>query len=255
MKNAQFNYPGVSCQCITYKRADFLEEAIESFLKQDYPGPKELIILNDDEEQTLHFNHPEIKIFNIKERFSTIGEKRNESVKLSKYDLLMPWDDDDIYLPHKISFCVEKLKSQGLEYYNLNQGFYFSMSEKIIDLVANLFHANSTYTRKLFNKIEGYSKLNVGEDMDFEHKLMQITSDFLVENFHKNEKITKQNTTYFYRWGGVSHHLSSSKNKNALEEVKKYRSITEKRKGDIYLKPHWKEDYIELAKKYYEKFT
>jgi len=37
----------VSCQCITYDRVELLEEAIESFLRQDYKGEKELVILND----------------------------------------------------------------------------------------------------------------------------------------------------------------------------------------------------------------
>jgi hypothetical protein len=51
----------------------------------------------------------------------------------------MLWDDDDIYLPHKVSFGVNKMLEYNLEYYNLNQGFYYSMQEKIIDLVSNLF--------------------------------------------------------------------------------------------------------------------
>ena len=45
--------PKVSCYCPTYGRTSFLEEAIYSFLNQDYDGEKELIILNDLEDQTL----------------------------------------------------------------------------------------------------------------------------------------------------------------------------------------------------------
>ncbi|MCL4258972.1 MAG: glycosyltransferase family 2 protein, partial [Anaerolineales bacterium] len=50
--------PPVSCICPTYGRVELLEEAIESFLRQDYPGQKELIVLNDYAGQTLHFDHP-----------------------------------------------------------------------------------------------------------------------------------------------------------------------------------------------------
>jgi glycosyltransferase involved in cell wall biosynthesis len=89
MKNVQSNLPGVSCVCITYKRTDFLEEAIESFLRQDYSGKKELIIINDDNEQTLIFEHPEVKIYNFKDRFNSIGEKRNKSIEFSSYNLIM----------------------------------------------------------------------------------------------------------------------------------------------------------------------
>ncbi|MEZ4657920.1 MAG: glycosyltransferase family A protein [Caldilineaceae bacterium] len=49
----------VSCICLTYGRPAVLEEAIYSFLQQDYQGPKELIVLNDYVDQTLYFDHPE----------------------------------------------------------------------------------------------------------------------------------------------------------------------------------------------------
>lgn len=52
------NPPPVSCLCPTYGRVALLEEAIYAFLQQDYPGPKELIVLNDYEQQTLFFDHP-----------------------------------------------------------------------------------------------------------------------------------------------------------------------------------------------------
>ena len=60
----------VSCFCCTYGRPDVLEEAIESFLRQDYEGPKELIVLNDFTQQTLHFEHPEVKIINAEQRIT-----------------------------------------------------------------------------------------------------------------------------------------------------------------------------------------
>ena len=56
------NYPSISAKCITYGRVSTLEEAIYSFLQQDYPGEKELVIVNDYPKQKLIFDHPEIKI-------------------------------------------------------------------------------------------------------------------------------------------------------------------------------------------------
>jgi hypothetical protein len=38
--------PRVSCQCITYGRTTLLDEAVESFLRQDYPGEKELEVVS-----------------------------------------------------------------------------------------------------------------------------------------------------------------------------------------------------------------
>ena len=43
---SNITYPFISCKCITYGRVEFLEESIESFLRQEYLGKKELIIKN-----------------------------------------------------------------------------------------------------------------------------------------------------------------------------------------------------------------
>ncbi len=53
------NLPAVSCFCLTYGRPRVLEEAIQSFLQQDYAGAKEMIVLNDYADQTLAFDHPD----------------------------------------------------------------------------------------------------------------------------------------------------------------------------------------------------
>jgi len=53
----------ISAKCITYGRVDFLEEALQSFLLQDYAGERELVIVNDYPLQTLHFDHPQVRIY------------------------------------------------------------------------------------------------------------------------------------------------------------------------------------------------
>lgn len=96
------NLPAVSCFCLTYGRHRILEEAIQSFLQQDYAGPREMIVLNDYADQTLAFDHPEVQVINLPRRFRTLGEKLNAAVALASHDLLFVWDDDDIYLPHRL---------------------------------------------------------------------------------------------------------------------------------------------------------
>ncbi|MBV7332940.1 glycosyltransferase [Chloroflexi bacterium TSY] len=89
--------PPVSCICPTYGRVALLEEAIYSFLRQDYPGEKELIVLNDFAEQTLEFDHPEVRIVNLPKRFHSVGEKYKAAAALATHDLVFVWHDDDIY--------------------------------------------------------------------------------------------------------------------------------------------------------------
>jgi glycosyltransferase involved in cell wall biosynthesis len=109
VKPYNLNETGVSCVCLTYGRPTLLEESIESFLRQDWNGPKELIVVNDHPDQQLKFDHPEVTIFNIPRRLKTLGEKRNFSIALARWDNLLIWDDDDIYLPWRITETMKTL--------------------------------------------------------------------------------------------------------------------------------------------------
>src|SRR5262245_6518789 len=64
-------HPPVSCMCLTYGRPGILEEAIQSFLLQDYPGEKELIVLNDLAEQELACTARQVTVVNVPRRFRT----------------------------------------------------------------------------------------------------------------------------------------------------------------------------------------
>lgn len=80
--------PPVSCICPTYGRVALLEEAIETFLRQDYPSPKELIVVNDYAGQTLYFDHPEGRVINVPQRFHSVGEKY-KAAALAAHDLVV----------------------------------------------------------------------------------------------------------------------------------------------------------------------
>jgi cellulose synthase/poly-beta-1,6-N-acetylglucosamine synthase-like glycosyltransferase len=71
----------VSCVCPTYNRPPhyhhLLEEAIESFLRQDYPN-KELIVLNDCPGQELICDGPGVRVVNVGERFLSIYRRQTE---------------------------------------------------------------------------------------------------------------------------------------------------------------------------------
>src|SRR5581483_9236967 len=104
--------PRVSCICLTFGRPWFLEEAIESFLRQDYPGDAELLVLNDYAEQRLVFHgDPRIKLINCATRFDSIGEKRNAAIGAASGEILLTWDDDDISLPGRIRQSVEAIQA------------------------------------------------------------------------------------------------------------------------------------------------
>jgi glycosyltransferase involved in cell wall biosynthesis len=226
---------GVSCLCLTYGRPHLLEEAIKSFLLQDWDGPKELIVLNDHVQQELVFEHPEVLVVNLKRRLRSQGEKRNLSVALARYDNLLVWDDDDIFLPWRISETMKRLPSDQFfkcpNAWVMNNGV---MNNGVItEFGFNLFHSSSAYTRWLFEKANGYRPITQGEDADIEGRFKALG--------HRQDTILPRERVYYiYRWAHGSYHGTG-------RELKDINPIIQP--GTVVLRPHWRQDYAEAARK------
>jgi hypothetical protein len=108
--------PGVSVLCPTYGRAARLPGLVMSYLKQDYAGPSELVILNDRHDQVFTFDPtlaPSTKlvtILNVPQQFPTLGEKRNRLVAAATFPLVAWWDDDDRYLSGHLTKGVGRIR-------------------------------------------------------------------------------------------------------------------------------------------------
>jgi len=240
--------------CLTYGRTHVLEEAIESFLRQNYQGEKELIILNDFDQQNLIFKHPQVKIINIPQRFHTVGEKRSACAALCSHDILLVWDDDDIYLPHRIDFTIKKMLSNKKYYYFFKPIKAFVMNNnKIINTSYNIFHSGSGWRRELYDAVRGYAHMGSGQDLEIELA------------FEKYDISKKQNYTdikdeeiyYIYRWAGTeTFHLSGFEkdkegqkpgNKKVQEYIERKIQNSNIKIGDIELFPKWNLDYSQIV--------
>lgn len=225
--------PLVSCLMPTYGRVPkskhLIEESIESFLKQDYEN-KELIILNDCPGQYLFIDHPRIVIINSNRRFRTLGEKYNAMAALSSGDLLCTWEDDDICLPWRLTYSINKL---GNGDYWTGVGYWFWNGKLHYNHPIGICHNQSVYTRDIFNKIRGYRHISFGAD-----KYIEI--DFSSAGIKvKKEKIGVEEWYYIYRWRTGSFHGSGSRNMYEKLENNSYPE------GEYELIPTWKEDYVE----------
>jgi glycosyltransferase involved in cell wall biosynthesis len=245
-RTEDITYPPVSCICPTYGRVELLEEAIYSFLQQDYPGPKELIVLNDYEPQTLEFDHPEVCIVNLAQRFKSIGEKYEAAVALCSHTLIFVWHDDDIYLPHRLSFSVANF-DQTKGFFKANSAWFWNDGQ-VSGPERNVFHGGSCWTRDLFAQVQGYPHLNTGYDIGFEQLCEEARPGSIRVHPARPEEVY-----YVYRWSGTdSYHLSAlSQNGQADQEVL---AFVQKRaqwglikQGQIALKPHWRTDYSLLV--------
>ena len=189
--------------CCTHGRPHLLEEAIKSFLRQDYPGSKELVILNDQPEQELVFEHPQVRIINIKKSFRSLGEKRNACAALCSHDWLFVWDDDDIYLPWRISWSMQMVDAQR-PFFKADSSLILS-DGVLSGPEQNLFHSSACFRRDLFDRVGGYPHMGTGEDLEFENRIAEMLQVPSLESVGS----PREKLYYIYRWGGTgSYHVS-----------------------------------------------
>ncbi len=268
--------PGVSWICPTYGRCPtyqhLLEERIESFLLQEYAGPKELIILNDCPAQTLRmegashyviedgYGTPQsqdrtgrpVKIFNCRFRFASLGEKYNALVRLAAHDLLMPAEDDDLHLPWAISQAVRALgyypiaegghdtTAMSLGYWKSPQVWYMDARGLHWQHSVGVRHHAGIFHRVAWQKAGGYPHTSGAQDAVFDQKLGGHLLPAAPAGIDPSEY------AYVYRWGVQPHHLSGT-----LPHDDFYRQVGSLpvAAGTFTLRPHWREDYVALTRR------
>lgn len=255
MQNDSTNYfPPISCKCITYGRVDYLEESIYSFLQQDYPGEKELIIVNDYPLQTLIFDHPEVKIYNLKETFSTIGEKENYTLEKCKHDIIAVWDDDDIAMPNHLR-NIAKYFTPGSNLLHWHRGVLFSGEN--IEAITGLGNSGIVYSRDAWEAVGRHPLENAGYDMTLVVKMHELGRDKVVIAAPPDEEVS-----WFYMWGGRGYHMSGlgtddDSRPNAIQRhsahVEKLRQMGQIPTGDVKLVPNWTRNYLGILKNFIEK--
>ncbi len=102
--------PSISVLCAADGYPRLLPELVESFLRQDYAGLHELVILNDTPGQRLICNAQNVVVINAEAKFPTAGDKRNELLSLAQYDIVCFWESTDIYLPQHLTVLASRLQ-------------------------------------------------------------------------------------------------------------------------------------------------
>lgn len=161
--------PLVSCIMPTYGRPDYVNESVAMFLAQDYPN-KELIILNDCAGQVFVSEFPNVRVINAKSRWPTVGEKRNSCISLATGSVIAVWDDDDVYLPWRLSYSVSEMARLKTAFYRPSDYWAYWGDGDLHDnqsVPGWPGHAYVTYTKSLWEDVGGYTAVNVGHDAGF----------------------------------------------------------------------------------------
>ena len=172
----------------TYNRASLLSQAIKSVLEQIYTD-LELIVIDDassdNTEETVH-SFTDRRLCYIKQKHKGPSCARNEGIKSSCGEYIAFLDDDDLFLPGKLSSQVTKvvenpsaglvyglyLSSAGKESLFKTAGVCYQNLELKQLLLGPVFHWSTVMVqRSLLNDVGGFDETVCGEDWELTIRL------------------------------------------------------------------------------------
>lgn len=191
--------------CPTYGRIPYLGRMLASFLSQEYED-KHLVIINDDKNITLHCDYNNVTVVNCNRKM-TVAEKRNIGCSVGNYDIILPLDDDDIFLPNRIKNHVLKCENHGAY---RNAPCYIIYDNKFF--IDNSSPNSISFKKREWYKVGGYKVLEDtrADDLQLFYDLRK--SGVLLE---ENDQ---SNIDFVYHFGGVNYHLSCTPEKN-IEQI------------------------------------
>jgi glycosyltransferase involved in cell wall biosynthesis len=182
-RNGQTGLPLVSCIMPTYNRRQFVTQALQLFLRQDYPN-RELIIVDDgpDAIGDLTVNLPNVSYLRLPCR-NSIGAKRNLACRHAQGDFIAHWDDDDWYSTDRLRYQVAPILSgradmTGLEnalVLVLPEGEFWKTDARLHQkmFVGNVHGGTLVYRKELLTQGLSYPEINLAEDAYLLHYAVQ----------------------------------------------------------------------------------
>ena len=235
--------PSVVCRTATFGRQELLNEAVESFLRQDYAGPKRMFILDDCPGVEYWCDHPEINIENAPRRFATLGDKFNHLLSSFECDIVVNCPDDDIMLPWAISTIVEKIESRNVF---AGRGFWYMQAGQLRKFDHIHCAGVLAFRHHVWKELGGYASMNSGEDQEFFNRMK---ARFAFEY----TELSPSQAYFIYRWNTGFGHLSGyGKHKDGYAA---YGAdvMNRSRPGVYQIQPAWRHDYLRLVREFLER--
>jgi glycosyltransferase involved in cell wall biosynthesis len=208
--------------CPTYGRIPYLGRMLASFLIQNYKD-KHLVIVNDDPNVTLRCKCDNVTTINVGKKI-TVGEKRNIGIAAKNdFDVIFPFDDDDVFLPNRIPNNISKINAGANAY--RNKICYVTYDNEF--LISGSPPNCISYLKKVWLKIGCYPSLTDGSDDLIIHDKMLNMNDLVLDD---NDDID-----FIYSFSGVNYHLSSGQKMEYIEKVA-YNQLV---KLDLLEKEYW----------------
>jgi glycosyltransferase involved in cell wall biosynthesis len=166
-------WPLVTCIMPTYERRRYVPQALQSFLKQDYPN-RQLIIVDDGKDAIgdLVEGLPNVRYFHIAR--TSIGAKRNLACSHAAGEIIAHWDDDDWYSPDRLRYQVMPILAGKADLTGLENAFVLELprgefwtTEPTLHqrlFVGNVHGGTLVYRKNLWLEGLRYPEINLAED-------------------------------------------------------------------------------------------
>lgn len=218
----------ISVLTMTYKRHGYLEEAVESFLRQE--GDYEMIVLNDCPDVQYVFENPRLKIFNCSVRFPNISEKLKYGFSLCSGDYIYRLDDDDLLAPNALKTCERYIQeAPDADIWRSNNAYFFLYNQ--FQYLSDNINNGNMYSKKYIQRVE-FSQNSIIEDVEITYKQGG--------NIYQGD-----GKTMIYRWGNDTFHISTFLDSagDSQNLFNKIDELADNEQGVITLNPHFNVDY------------
>jgi len=237
----------VSVCTLTYGRNQLLNEAVESFLRQDFLD-SEMVVFNTLESQQLVSNNPRVRVVNYKPRPVTLGITRNLAIQHCRGQFILNLDDDDIIRPHYIGWLVSHIGDSDC----VKQMGRFNLTKGRVDGVNGQATNSFMFSKMAWALSGGYpDNMDSGEDRLFVKALKEKVRFSQVE-------CPKSEYGFLYGWGQGCYHVSAlgenqTGRPSALSRSRQFVQRTNPPKGRVAIRPAWNRDYEKLVQEWLKK--
>lgn len=224
----------LSILTLTYKRRELLEEAIHSYLLQlyGYEDDTEMVVINDSPDVDYVFSHPNVRVINCKERFSSVGKKLEWGFAQCKGDWIYRLDDDDLLSPYALEVNKKYREEHPDKDILRDDKHYFFVNNKFESVSSSINNGNC-YSAKYIKRVGDFVDRSGDED-----NWLTFKNDADIYNGDLGKY------TMIYRWGMPTYHISTmgdySDNHHILSTTDK---VVKDESGVIELIPNFSNDY------------
>ena len=191
--------PKISAICPTFGRVEHLKHAIECFLRQQYDGERELIVLNTFNRQKFIGKFPNVLIINLDNRPKSLGEARNMAVQLATGEIVVTFDDDDLYAANHLTNFGSQFTDPKVQWVWLSRQFY-AENGRILKIDSGQMPCFA-FRKSLWEQAGKYQALTVGEDRNFIGRVTSSAHGVKVD-------VKESEISFIYCWGNGAYHTS-----------------------------------------------